>query len=268
MRKAQWLAVAVLGGSSVLALAAWAHATPKTRPTAGQARIAAGPRVPVVVELFSSEGCSSCPPVDEYLAELDRTQSVAGVEVIALEQHVDYWDDLGWRDPFGSKENSLRQRAYSTVLADHRVFTPEMVVDGSQLISAYEADGAVRALQQAAAQPKARVSVRVEQGRAIVDVAPLPPLPANEHARVVLALTERGLRTQVKSGENAGKKLAHAPIVRKLAPLAVAEVQGTHAETTIALEPVWKPSALRVVAFVQLTDTGAIIGAASAQFSP
>lgn len=188
--------------------------------------------------------------------------------MIALEQHVDYWDDLGWRDPYGSHENSLRQRAYSTVLPDHRVFTPELVVDGSQLISPHETAEAARALQQAAARPKASVKVRVVQGKAIIDVGPLAKLPPGEHARVVLALTERGLRSDVKSGENAGKRLAHAPIVRKLGPLAEARSDGTHADTAITLDPSWKPGALRVVAFVQLTERGAIIGAGSAPFEP
>jgi hypothetical protein len=107
------------------------------------------------------------------------------------------------------------------------------------------------------------VNVRVEQTRVIVDVGPLPKLPAGEHARVVLALTERGLRSQVKGGENAGKQLAHAPIVRRLGSLAAAQPQGTRAETPITLDPSWKLDALRAVAFVQLTGRGAIIGAGS-----
>src|SRR5689334_6659208 len=141
MRIAWWTALTVFLGSGVFALAGWAGAQGRGRARAARPT---AERTPVVVELFSSEGCSSCPPADEYLAELDRAQSVAGVEVIALEQHVDYWDDLGWRDPYGSPENSQRQRAYSTVLPDHRVFTPELVVDGSQLISPYEPDEAER----------------------------------------------------------------------------------------------------------------------------
>jgi hypothetical protein len=267
MRIAFWSTLAVLGVCGVLAAASWTRAE-RPIPHAASSPLASGQeRAPVIVELFSSEGCSSCPPADEYLAELDRAQSVAGVNAIALEQHVDYWDQLGWRDPYGSHETSLRQRVYSTVLPDHRLFTPELVVDGSALISPYDPGQAVRTLQQAAAQPKARVAIHMDGGRAIVDVGALPVLPASEHARLMLALTERGLRTKATSGENAGQQLAHGPIVRRLAPLAVVDSKGAHAETAIELDPSWKPAALRVVAFVQLSASGAIIGADAVPFS-
>ena len=213
---------------------------------------------PVIVELFSSEGCSSCPPADAWLASLDRLQNVDGVSVLALEEHVDYWDRLGWRDPFGQPQFAERQAEYSRVLPDRRTYTPEIVIDGTTAVQSGDEEQASRDLRASASQPRARVALSRQGDRVTVDAS---DIPGSEGAEVWLAITESGLSTDVAQGENAGRHLAHAPIVRALRKLGVARGGAFHLETAIEADPSWAPRALRVVAFVQQMRSRRIVGA-------
>jgi hypothetical protein len=113
-------------------------------------------RTPVLVELFTSEGCSDCPPADALLEKLDRLESINNVAVIALSEHVDYWNDIGWKDPYSSREYSLRQGAYGRQFGLGSVYTPQMVVDGrAQFVGSNERD-AVRAIENAGKIEKIR----------------------------------------------------------------------------------------------------------------
>src|SRR2546422_6006607 len=119
-----------------------------------------GPRNVVVVELFTSEGCSSCPPADDVLSQLAHRQPVPGVEVLALGEHVDYWDRLGWRDLFSSPAFSARQSTYDArVFHANQVYTPQLVIDGRLERVGSNAPAVQRAIQQAATSPKAAVRV-------------------------------------------------------------------------------------------------------------
>jgi hypothetical protein len=223
---------------------------------------ATGVRVPVIVELFSSEGCSSCPPADAYVAALDRTQPVDGAAVIALEEHVDYWDRLGWRDPFGSPAFSDRQSEYARVLADHHVFTPEIVFDGHLVMPGGDEDAARAMMQRSAREPKAHVTLKREGTRLDVQITDVPRASSDDAAEVWLAITESGLATDVPAGENAGRRLAHAPVVRRLRSLGRVVGGAFRGDATLESEPSWKPGALRAVVFVQLHASRAIVGAA------
>ena len=220
-------------------------------------------RVPVVVELFSSEGCSSCPPADTYVAALDRTQPIDGVEVVALEENVDYWDRLGWRDPFGSPAFSERQSAYSRALTDHRVYTPEIVFDGHLVMPGGDEDAARAMMQRSAREPKARIALRRDGARVVVDVTDAPGSSSDDPPEAWLALTESGLATNVQAGEIAGRRLPHAPIVRRLTSLGRLTDGALHGSFPLDLAPSWSSSALRIVAFVQDAKSLKIVGAAT-----
>lgn len=168
----------------------------------------------MVVELFSSEGCSSCPPADRVLAELDRT-GVPGAEVVALELHVDYWNDLGWADPFSHASYTERQARYGKAFGRRGVYTPQMVVDGQAELVGSDATATRNAIAAAAARPKTGITLTRMGSQARIDV----PSPPGEALQLYVAHVERGLTTRVLAGENGGHTLAHGPVVRDLQKL-------------------------------------------------
>ena len=216
------------------------------------------PRVPVLVELFTSEGCSSCPPADELLIRLDEEQFVPGALVIPLSEHVAYWNGT-WRDPFSDPRFTERQRTYHALLGSTALYTPEMVVDGQAQFVGSQRMLAEHAIARAITTPKAVVDVRVPNGftqgalhveLAISDTSPLNNASALE---LWIAVTEIGLETDVPRGENARRRLRHAAVVRSLEQVAtldgpVPDPYSTHA--TVAIAPEWKRSNLRIVAFL------------------
>ena len=228
--------------------------------------------VPVVVELFTSEGCSSCPPADENLSKLDKTQPIQGVEVIALGEHVDYWNKLGWNDPYSSAEFSDRQSRYSNAFNQSSVYTPQMIVDGQYEFAGGNMDRARAAIAMAAQSPKASIQlVLTQQSNApnslavklSVHVNNLPRLTAGDTAEVLLAITENNLRSEVPRGENAGRYLRHSAVVRGLTTLGnVSAGQNFEAEPAVNLANGWQRDNLRAVAFVQERRTRRIVGAA------
>ena len=225
-------------------------------PESGVA-VADGVRVPVVVELYSSEGCSSCPPADTLLARLDRDQPIAGVEIIALELHVDYWNRLGWTDPFSQPTFTARQRMHDYFLGSSSVYTPQMVVDGRSELVGSNTLGATVAIQQAARSP--HVALRVSRATPdTITIATGSAPPAEGVCHVMLATTERGLRTRVTAGENAGSVLVHGPVVRTLRYIGDL---GPNGLTTQVHQPV-QPG-VRVVAFVEGRDSLHVLGAAA-----
>ncbi len=234
--------------------------------------VAGESRTPVIVELFTSEGCSSCPPADAVLMRLDKSQPVAGVEVIALSQHVDYWNYLGWRDPFSSEQFSERQRDYAEKFGRDGVYTPQMVVDGQAEFVGSHNGKALDAIAKAAQSPKATVGIETtgatvgDAPQLRVSVANLPPFNAGDAVEVWLALTESGLLTDVARGENGGRRLGHAAVVRRLSALGGVAAQKDGAftiDTTVKLDGAWRRENLRAVAFVQERDGRRILGAAS-----
>lgn len=219
-------------------------------------------RVPVVIELFTSEGCSSCPAADVVLRELEAAQSVPGAEIIALGEHVDYWNRLGWADPFSAPQFSERQRWYATGFAEGN-YTPQAVVSGRYELVGSRRTQLAQAVAEAARAPQAAVALtRAAPGTVRVQVSGLPS--GTGAASVALVLTESGLSTQVGSGENAGRLLRHAAVVRALRPLGAVGPSGTFEATVpLSLDPSWLANNLRAVVLVQATTSHRVVGAAS-----
>jgi len=225
----------------------------------------------VLVELFTSEGCSSCPPADAVLAQLEKSQPVAGAEIIPLSEHVDYWNYIGWSDPFSSEAFSARQQAYAPVFGNDGVYTPQMVVDGQAEFVGSNAGKAQMAIARAAKLPKA--DVRVSQSSTTdaqavtlrVNVEKLPPVTAGDVAEVLLAITENNLSSQVVRGENSGRRLGHTAVVRELRSLGQVGGAGKPftAETAAVLDKGWKRDELRAVVFLQERAHKRILGASA-----
>jgi hypothetical protein len=239
------------------------------RADAVRAVHAAG-RTPVIVELFTSEGCSDCPPADTVLARLAADQPVAGAEVIALGEHVDYWDQLGWKDRFSSAALTSRQQTYGSHFNLDSVYTPQMVVDGRAQLVGSDAPAARRAIERAGMADHGSVALRVdaESDRAIVvivNVAGVQRLGRSDRADVEVAITEDAVVTEVKRGENHGRTLTHAAVVRSMTTIAQVAADGTAtARAEIPLVADWRRDRLKAVAFVQEQRGRAILGSAVA----
>ncbi len=177
----------------------------------------AAQRTPVLVELFTSEGCSDCPPADALLEKLDRSQPVSGAELIVLSEHVDYWNDIGWKDPFSSHEYSERQGAYAGSFGLNSVYTPQMVVDGRIQLVGSDERGAIQAIENATKAEKIPVSLSSIhfEGEKIAlhrETGPSPSSIAERFANVLLAIADESDQSSVTRGENAGRTLKHIAV--------------------------------------------------------
>jgi hypothetical protein len=230
-------------------------------------------RVPVVVELFTSEGCSDCPPADRLLDRLGQMQPVPGAEIIPLEQHVDYWDGDGWRDPFSSAQFTSRQRDYVSAFNLPTAYTPEMVVDGTAQFVGSDFHRALMAIARAAGDAKANLQIEAAVADAKsgprtvslrVNLAAASGWSARHGADVLLAITEDNLASNVTAGENAGAQLAHRGVVRELRVLGRADSSGVFsAESDLNIASDWKRENLHAVAFVQDRATKRVLGAST-----
>jgi hypothetical protein len=233
----------------------------------GADRAAATP-VPVVVELFTSEGCSSCPPADAVLSRLRLEQPVHGAQIIALGEHVDYWNYLGWKDRFSSAVFSTRQARYrDTAFSRGVVYTPQIVVDGAAEAIGSDPAAVRRAIERAARRDKLAVRLRVARA----DPRELTVTVAVESAAdratdVVLVTVEDGLTTDVARGENRGRTLSHDAVVRSMKTVARLEPGESppQLERSLPIDASWDLTRLRVIALVQDARSLAILGAAEA----
>jgi len=235
--------------------------------TAGQGAMAWGQnRVPILVELFTSEGCSSCPPADSFLQKLDE-QPIAGAEFVVLSEHVDYWNHDGWRDPYSSSDLTDRQRNYATRFHLESVYTPQMVLDGGRQFSGSNIDEAQKAIEEALLRPKialriSNVTLAQNRLRAHVETAPLVSSCGVRAVNVYVAVALNHAESQVLRGENANRRLIHTAVVRKLFNVGrIKSGEQFVREIDLKVDSTYDPRNLRLVAFLQDPDSGKTVGA-------
>src|SRR5580704_2130577 len=223
---------------------------------------------PVLVELFTSEGCSSCPPADALLERMDTSQPVAGDELIVLSEHVDYWDHDGWKDPNSSPALTERQVEYVHALKLKEPYTPQIIVDGTTELPANDQQQARKVFQEATTEPAIPVSI----GEISVDAGNPAVLRARveadgssvqHNAEVYVAVALNHVESQVLRGENGGRHLTHTAVVvqlNKIGKLQKGKSFGENVE--LKLKPGIDPKNVRIVAFVQEQGPGRVLGAA------
>jgi hypothetical protein len=217
---------------------------------------------PILVELFTSEGCSSCPPADRLLQQIDQSQPVAGAQIIVLSEHVDYWNSIGWKDPYSAEFFSKRQGAYASHFGSSGVYTPQMVVDGTAEFVGSDSNLANRAMEKARSTAKILVhlsSMTVDKGTLHAHVlAAASPKPADVFFVIAFSHAE----SQVSRGENSGRHLTHVAVVQQLEKIGSLEPGKEFAkDVELKLPPGADPSNLRAIAFVQEPGPGRVLGA-------
>jgi len=225
-------------------------------------------RTPVLVELFTSEGCSSCPPADALLQKLDQ-QPVAGEEMIVLSEHVDYWNHIGWKDPYSARFYSDRQGIYAKRLGLSDVYTPQMVVDGTTQFTGSDAALAEKAFAVALTKPKIAVRLSsVSPGTTNVLLAHLETGALQEafglrEVDIYIAVALNRAESQVSGGENSGRRLSHTAVVKSIVKVGRLRKGQTFAQDVqLKLDPGTDTRNLRLIAFVQEPGQGRVIGAA------
>jgi hypothetical protein len=227
-------------------------------------------RTPVLLELFTSEACSSCPPADRLLASFDARQPVAGAELIALSEHVDYFNDLGWKDRFSSAQYTARQQAYTDRYKFDGVYTPQLVVDGRFGFVGSDEKAANQAIQKALRERKFPISITdltLHGSKATARIS-IPADSARQKmtADVYVALADERQETRVSGGENAGRVLRHVAVARSI--LDAGSVNAADAfsrDITIDL-PDGPGRDRRIIVFMQDVRTGHVLGVAQRRF--
>lgn len=217
------------------------------------------PQAAVLAELFTAEGCSSCPPADALLMKLDRMQPVAGAQVIVLSEHVDYWNQLGWTDPFSSAQFTQRQAMYAHAFVDES-FTPQLVIDGRAAFLGSAEREILPAIAKAAARPKIAVRIASVKREGNAAVVSLETGESARKAEVWVAIADDHDQSSVRRGENSGRTLSHVAVVRSLAKVGtVAKSAKFEKEVRVPLGAQSGPG--RVVVFLS-EPGGPVIGAA------
>jgi hypothetical protein len=256
---------AVLLGA--LAAVPWAFVSRAQSPGAENSGASSTESPAVLVELFTSEGCSSCPPADELLEKMDA-QPIPGTQLIVLSEHVTYWDHDGWKDPNSSSALTDRQSSYEDVLGLKTAYTPQIIVDGTSVLRVGDARQAQDIFEKAKAAAKVSIridGVNVDAGNPSVLRARIAADGSAGHrsADVYVAIALNRVETQVLHGENGGRHLVHVAVVQQLTKIGkLQKGKSFEQDVQLKLKPGEDPKNLRIIAFVQEPGPGKVIGAA------
>lgn len=251
----------------IIAIFAWSAVNGNGNAQATQAPPSADSR-PILVELFTSEGCSSCPPADDFVQKLDALQPVDGAQLIVLSEHVTYWDHDGWKDANSSAALTDRQSAYVHVMGLPTPYTPQIIVDGTKEMRITDAQQVQKLFQQAVTSPKIPVRIgatSMDQGtpgllRTHIET---DANTAKSNADVFVAIALDHVDSQVLRGENGGRRLTHVAVVQQITKIGKLQKGRTFAEDVqLKLKPGTDLNGIRVVAFVQAQGPGQLLGAA------
>jgi hypothetical protein len=228
-----------------------------------KAQTAGQQRVPVLVELFTSEGCSDCPPAERLLREVDSAQPFAGVHAIVLEEHVTYWDQQGWRDPFSLEQMTDRQTEYRYRFGLNDVYTPQMVVDGSEQFVGSNGPALAKAMAAEAPKPKDALTIDGAQfGDGVATFAVHGTI--RKDVRVVAVVAADATVSHVSNGENAGKTLNHVAVVRALKEFNGEALDGR----PLKVEAKGVSGPVRIVVFLVERKSAHVVGVAEETLNP
>ena len=216
-------------------------------------------RIPVLAELFTSEGCSSCPPADILLMKLDQMQPVPGAQIIVLSEHVDYWNSDGWKDPYSSAQFSARQEMYAHSLMAEK-FTPQVVIGGRSQFSGGDGKAILAAIAREAARPKTAVRIVAANRDGNEAMIGLAVGVASGKADVWIAMADDRDQSNVRSGENSGRTLNHVAVVRSLGKVGTV-TKAAGFEKTVRVPLNSQTADMRVVVFVAESG-GPVLGSA------
>ena len=238
----------------VLALAAGAGAA----GLVGRAQASDAPARPAIVELFTSQGCSSCPPADAFMAEVRAMK-----DVVALTYNVDYWDYRGWRDTLAAPENSKRQYKYAKARGDMDVYTPQMIIDGASHVVGSQKPAVIAAIKnsQTNAPPMwIPVSIFANDTEFRITVDPAPPEIPAPIASLWFVSVAPQIPVQIEKGENAGQQITYLNVVRKLVPAGMWHGEAT--TFTLPKDSVMTEDSTSCVALLQIKPLGRVLGCA------
>ncbi len=238
--------------------------------SASQCKTSSGQYKTALIELYTSEGCSSCPPADSWLRKLPK-QDYAGNKVVPLAFHVDYWDYLGWSDGFAKKQYTQRQRRVASINRLNTIYTPQVVIDGRDFRFWFwggRTRSKISGVTRMPAQAKIELIVNKTEGNKLMATSNIMLLPQNypKQLSVFMALYQNNLTSSVSAGENRGRQLKHDFVVRDLrGPFNFHGKSVKKIEQDFYLDKSWNPADIGIAVFVQDQNNGEILQALSSE---